>query len=439
MSANEFIIPLCFMLELLISESIFLIHMPKRSHFAWRAVLSLAVYGTAAVWMYHGFIHSPWTLPYRLMFFISFFACAMGSVAVCFRLSATEVVFAATAGYSVEHIADSLVKIILELTNISALDSMAGIVLALILPYAAVAAAFYFLLVKGALLDEKMHYGDRRVVIVSGLNLMICLLLSVIMDSLTLSTEAIVICKVYAMLGCMLCLLLQAGLFQDGKMAQTNRVLQEMIRLEQNQHRISKETIDFINIKCHDLKHQIARLSGMSDEKRQRNVDQLSRAIMIYDSIIKTGNDALDMVLMEKKLLCEKYHIEFSYVADGSCLSAMDETDVYSLFGNMLDNAIESLSREQDEEKRILTLRVYRRMRMAYISVDNYCSTPVIYKDGEIQTTKEQEPGMHGYGLKSIAYIVSSYGGEMLIDTKNSHFVIEIMLPVEAAEEKAVG
>ena len=28
---------------------------------------------------------------------------------------------------------------------------------------------------------------------------------------------------------------------------------------------------------------------------------------------------------------------------------------------------------------------------------------------------------------------------KLLIDTKNSHFVIEIMLPVEAGEEKAAG
>ncbi len=426
-------IPLCFLLEMVISESIFLFHQPRRSRFPLRFALVFVLYATATVATHVAFSALPNTIPYRMVFFLAFFGYSVAAVAACFRLSLTEVVFVATAGYSVQHIADSVVKILLQLLSVSALDSVASVFGYLIAPYAICAALFYFLFIKGALLDEKMQYGDKRVLAISGMNLVLCLVLSVTMDSLTLSTEAIVICKVYAMLGCVLCLLLQVGLFQDGKMAQTNKMLQQMIRLEQNQHRISKETIDFINIKCHDLKHQIDRLNNLSDEKRQKNVAQLSKAIMIYDSIIKTGNDALDMVLMEKKLLCEKYNIQFSYVVDGACLNHMDEVDVYSLFGNMLDNAIESLSKEPDEEKRTVTLRIHRRMKMVYISIDNYCSTPVVVKDGEIQTTKQHEPGMHGYGIKSIAYIVNSYRGDLIISTENHHFVIEIMLPADDA------
>ena len=425
--------PLCFAFELLISESIFLLRQQRKDRFAVRLPLALLIYGAAAVCTNGLFSLIPRTIPVDIIFFLLFFLGSVAVIGACFALPLSQVFFVATAGYSVEHIADSVVKIFMARADLSGMPYAATILLLLIVPYAVCAALFYLLLVRGARLDEKLQYSDKRVLIVSGVNLMICLVLSVVTDHMALSAGAIITSKVYAMLGCMLCLLTQVGLFKDGKMAQTNRTLQQMILIERNQHRLSKEAIDFINIKCHDLKHQIDKLSSMSDDSRKKSVEQLSEAIMIYDSIIKTGNDALDVVLMEKKLLCEKYHIEFSYVVDGKALALMDELDVYSLFGNMLDNAIESLQQEPDEEKRIITLRVYSRMKMLYIDMDNYCGTPVVYKDGEIQTTKAHEPGMHGYGIKSIAYIVSSYGGDLLISTENHHFVLQIMIPENTA------
>ena len=152
---------------------------------------------------------------------------------------------------------------------------------------------------------------------------------------------------------------------------------------------------------------------------------------MIYDSIIKTGNLALDMVVMEKKLLCDKHQIKFSFLGDAAALSMMEEVDVYSLFGNMMDNAIESLQHEPDEERRVMTLTIRPRNRMLYISMDNYYSTPVVYEDGVIQTTKQHEPGMHGYGIRSIEYIINAYKGDLVIKTDNNHFVLEMLLPMQ--------
>lgn len=430
------IIPLCFMFELVISESIFLVHIPRKKPFLLRVILALLAYGALAIGTNCVFSLLPDWIIIRMMFFVVFFTWSILAIRVCFRAPFSQIVFIATAGYSVEHIADSLVKIIIAVCDLSALSGRAQVFLLLILPYAVCAGAFYLLFVKRAMLDETMQDNDKRVLGISALNLVICLGLSVVTDHIELSTAAMVCNKIYSSLGCLLCLLLQVGIFQDSKMTRTNKTLQQMMMLERNQHEISKETINLINIKCHDLKHQIELINTQSDEKRRKNVEELSKAILIYDSIIKTGNEALDMVLMQKKLICEKYHIQFSYVVDGAQLNQMDEVDVYSLFGNMLDNAIESLRQEPNEEKRVMTLKVSAHMKMLYINMDNYCSTPVVYQDGEIQTTKQNEPGMHGYGIKSIAYIVSTYNGDWMISTQDHHFVLEIMLPEDGITAK---
>ena len=423
------IYPLCFAAELLISESIFVLHVRRRPRFVLRLLLSLLVYFAAMVALNARFEQLARSVWMDILFFLCFSFGSAAVMFICFRLTLSQTFFAAAAGYSVEHIADSLLKILISQLPPAESYPAWQIVLGLILPYLLCAALFYFLMVKRAALDDKLPFGDGRVLAVSGLSLCICLVLSVVTDHAQLSSPAFVICKVYAILGCLLCLTAQVGLFRDGKMARTNQILQQMIQIERNQHRLSREAIDFINIRCHDLRKQLDLLSSLSEEKREKSVAELSEAMMIYDRIVKPGSDALDTVLMEKKLLCEKYHIRFSFVGDGGSLAWMDEVDVYSLFGNMLDNAIESLREEPDEDKRLISLRIYSHRRMLYIEADNYYSTPLLYRAGELQTSKRQEPGMHGFGLKSIAYIVNAYKGDLLISTENQHFILQIMLP----------
>lgn len=429
---NALVVPLAFMFELMVSESIFLMKTQRRNHFLLRVIGSVAVLSILAVvsaYLFQGLIQN---YAWRLVYFLLHFAYTGLAIYACFDMPWSHVLFVTVAGYSVEHIADAVVKIVLATTGFTLAGQMVNVfdvLLVFFLPYALNAALFYFLLVKTALLDETVPFNNRRVLTVSIINLLICVVLSGAMDLLELSVAATALGKVQAILGCVLCLILQVGMFQEGKRDRENRTLQQMMQMERNQHRISKETIELINMKCHDLKHQIDRLETMSDAKREKRIAELSHAILIYDSIVKTGCDALDMVLMEKKLLCEKYNIQFSYVVDGLALSGMDETDIYSLFGNMLDNAIESLQMVEDEEKRIMTLHIRPRMKMTYISMDNYYETPVVMRDGEIQTIKKQEPGMHGYGIKSISYIVNQYQGDISIQTENHHFTVEILLP----------
>lgn len=426
--SSSIVITLVFLFQLLLSEAVFLVKSPPREKFLPRCLFALSGYAAAALTLNAVFNQLPQTVLFRLAFFLLFLAFSVLAILFCFRMGLSQAVFVAIAGYSLEHIIDSLVKILMVYTDVEKLPMLAfvGILLTI---YLLLLSHAYFLLVRLSRIEEQMRQCNRTVLAVSGLNLILCLVLSVLLDRYSADGPTMVICKVYAIFGCGLCLALQVGLFRQSKMEKTNKELQQMMEIERRQHLISKETIELINIKCHDMKHQIDKLATQSEEKRSRNIAELSQAILIYDSMIKTGSEALDMVLMEKKLLCEKYQIHFSFLGDGSVLNFMEETDIYSLFGNMMDNAIESLQLEPDPEKRVVSLRINHRSGMIYICMDNYFSTPLRYEDGVMQTTKQHEAGMHGYGIKSISYIVNCYRGDLVITTENSHFVLEMLLP----------
>lgn len=54
-------------------------------------------------------------------------------------------------------------------------------------------------------------------------------------------------------------------------------------------------------------------------------------------------------------------------MADGACLDFMDAVDIYTIFGNALDNAIESVSKLEDPEQRMISVMVFSRADLIFL------------------------------------------------------------------------
>jgi sensor histidine kinase regulating citrate/malate metabolism len=189
------------------------------------------------------------------------------------------------------------------------------------------------------------------------------------------------------------------------------------------------ENAAVINMKCHDLKKQIAMIRKMSDaEQREGSLKQVEKAILIYDGIAKTKNDTVNLIVSEKSMLCEKYGISFSYILKVDHLDKLNELDLYSLLGNALDNAIEEEVKIGEREKRIISLKTEMKDGNIQIHVENYIESRPIFKDGLPVTTKENKQ-WHGYGMKSIKYIAEKYHGTIDISVEDNMFNLDISIP----------
>ena len=111
---------------------------------------------------------------------------------------------------------------------------------------------------------------------------------------------------------------------------------------------------------------------------------------------------------------------------DGKTISFMNSTDVYALFGNLLDNAIESVLKEPDEEKRIISLLVSEKNGGTYIHMENYCGEPVTFENGFPVTTKNDK-AYHGFGVRSIRYLADKYEGNLLMRMEKERFITDIL------------
>lgn len=207
--------------------------------------------------------------------------------------------------------------------------------------------------------------------------------------------------------------------------------VQNVLQNQYVQYKQSRESIDLINYKYHDLKHQIAVLRSEEDpKKREEFLNRMEEEIRQYELQNKTGNKVLDTVLTSKSLYCAKHGITFTCVADGTLLDFMDVMDICSIFGNALDNAIECERKIPDKEKRLIHVTVSQQKNFLILRFENYFEGQLDYNEGKLVTTKKEKE-FHGYGIKSIRYTVSKYEGALSIDTKDNWFDLKILIPMK--------
>lgn len=238
-----------------------------------------------------------------------------------------------------------------------------------------------------------------------------------------------IICRVYAVLCCLFVLTVQTSIRKKAAAEGELRAQRVLWEKKKEQYELSKDTIDHINHKCHDLKHQIAVLRAMgANEQRDQFLQQIEDSVMIYDAAVQTGNEILDVLLTEKSLICEREGITWTCVADGRRLSFLDPIDLYTLFGNALDNAIENVRKLPQVERRVISLTVFDKPELSIIQLENYYDGELRFRDG-LPVTSKADQADHGFGMWSIRNLAEKYGGTISIDTEHSIFLLSITLP----------
>lgn len=234
--------------------------------------------------------------------------------------------------------------------------------------------------------------------------------------------------NIFASVICIVLLFLLINIFEKKDMKRENRELELLLAVQNDAHKRSAESIKLLNIRAHDLKKQIEYLHDLDDETTKNEIlENVEKSIKEYDEIVESGCKALDHVLTEKVHSCRKHNIIFTYMVDGTALSKMKSSDIFSLFGNALDNAIEGVL-EYSDDKRVISLKVMKQGKITLVSIENYCDKEIVYDSGFPITTKKNK-NVHGFGLKSINYIVHKYDGAIKIKNENKMFKLTMVLP----------
>lgn len=420
-----------FSMQILIAESAFFLSWKKRERFWFYLISGLIGYFCVAVCIYEVLHRISSQSPVILIcYYGCLFLTSMGFMKYCFQAEFKELLFAGVCGYATQHIAFALTTAVTEVTHLP-LYGIWDFIWIRFLPYVATAGIVYAFVVRRNAGKGELKRKDIRMVGVSLAIVFTVIILSVLVDHRLFREDSAllqnVFCKIYAVICCIFAIFTAYSVSRQNRILHENEMMESMLHNMSEQQKLSQDAVNIINIKCHDLKYRLSQISKIADAREQKEyIEQVKGAISIYDNIFQTGNDALDLVLTEKSLLCNEYDIKMSCMVDGKLLGFLSSADVYALFGNLMDNAIESVMKETDTDKRIISIRIARRNQGSFIHMENYCKEQVTFVDGLPQTTK-QDKHYHGFGVKSIRYIVDKYKGELLMRAEQERFVVDIL------------
>jgi len=442
--SSLFLYKLLFMSNLIIAETMFLFRLNKKSNYGVRFTLC-TVFSFAFVYFFPILSYSAL---YSSFMFFTFFVLTILTTKVCYDINWRSCLFCTVAGYSMQHLASVLYDIVVTVGRFDGAaqmysDTTAGNINPFtMLIFVEVYALVYWLIFH--LLGHKIE-GNEDLAIKSP-SLLMLLALTVLVE---IVLNAFVIYRKYenldmtyyiaASITNVICsvsvLIIQFELLLRKALENELGIVYQMWRQEQKQFRITKETIDLINMKCHDMKHQIHIISKETaiDPETMRDIEE---TISIYDSIVKTGNQALDIIIAEKSLYCSSNNIFISYMVDGEKLNFMSDTDVYSLFGNLLDNAIQGVL-NLEKDKRIIGITIKAEGKLLSINSHNYCDGEVQIVNG-LPITSSADTDYHGFGAKSMLLIVEKYSGTISFEAKDRIFNLNILFPLAAQEQKPI-
>lgn len=381
----------------------------------------------------------------RSTIYIALFAATIAHVRLCFDEPFLTILFCCSVAYAAQNLCYKLYLTVVcgaELLRFSG-GSFPFDVYSVLFHhgfYVAAALVLYWLFLRRAARLAAICRLDRQMLSLSVVVLLITAILCSVEDvyfaRLSIGWEnqfehtALFVLRqagnLFSVTCCAIVLLLAWRTIEQRELAQEVEYLQHTIRQSQRQYEISRDTIERINIKCHDIKYQIASLAAQGRPLGPDAVYDLEKAISIYDTRIETHNQLLDVLLTEKSLYCEQNGIQLSCMVDGEKLAFLENSDLYCLFGNVIDNALEAVAAVPQRERRIINLVVKARGCMLLIQQDNYFDGTLTFQNGLPLTTKA-DTSCHGFGLRSIQMIVHKYDGELTAHVDGDVFHLNIL------------
>ncbi|MBR4165175.1 MAG: sensor histidine kinase [Lachnospiraceae bacterium] len=422
-------INLSIFLETVVMAHLFGLDLPKRGAYPLRLIGSTAVLGAAAYFIPLFPLRSFWfDWGYSVAMYLALLLFAVLSAAFCLRAAWINCLFCAVGGYAVHHLGGEISSILAELLWHGAYRSVFEppylylYLLSMTATYAVVLALFRRNRSAQTLMNR------RRVVLLA----LLVVTLNIVISSYAMMTEMyedsirnpVSAVDLYNCVSGFLAINILFGLLEHGRLEREAEILNNLYRENIRQYEVSKATMESL----HDLKHRINALMAGNAALSEAERRDLSDKIFIFDSAAKTGNETLDIILTEKRMLCHQYGIEFDCMADGSRLAFMDVYELYSLFGNALSNAIEAAAGQLEGSPRLIFLSVSGSDRYTAVHIENTFNGQIRIVDG-IPETNKPDRAAHGFGMKSMQRITEKYHGTMTVTVKDDLFHLDLLFP----------
>lgn len=436
------LIKILFGVELLLAEFLFCGKLKRRNHFALRAVSSILI-----TLMILGAFPVPVNLTdrfgplYGIFMYSAFYFLTVLCLMFCFQEKIWLILFISAAAYTIEHIASCANSIfnqfdhMIPTVQLPILGLSAYRILTYIITLGGIYILAYFIVVRRLQLDETLQFAKKTILFLCGTVIVVNHAFILLYFGLIPENQMIDNVLVYAfnIVCCILILAMQTSVYEHTQNLKEFAVIEKLWQQAKEQYKVSKENIDAMNIRCHDMKHLIHK---MEQEHNAKELDDISKIIESYDVGVETGNEILDVILTEKAMYCQRNGIQFTCIVNGQILDFIGTTDLYVLFGNLIDNCINAVKYLQQENRKNIRINVNQEKQFVIINTENYYEAELEFVNGLPVTTNSDKMN-HGYGMRSIENMVKKYNGQLNIRAEDGIFSLSILIPIPKKQKKS--
>jgi sensor histidine kinase regulating citrate/malate metabolism len=177
----------------------------------------------------------------------------------------------------------------------------------------------------------------------------------------------------------------------------------------------------------HDLNnHLIAIKRHIIDQDYKKSLDYIERieeSISEIPQLSSTNNSTLNAILDVKRMICHNEHIDLKCYLQND-LPEFDTFSFSTIFGNLMDNAIEAEKKEEQKEIRIAIVSENGFIR---ITIQNRVQQNVLV-NGQLPSTSKNNKESHGLGMLSVAETISKVNGVIDIYEKGGWFIVDVLM-----------
>lgn len=206
----------------------------------------------------------------------------------------------------------------------------------------------------------------------------------------------------------------------------------QQANLEKIYYQNIQDTITALRSWKHDCHHHIQTMQILFDNGKLQELraylNQFHQNFVDSTLMFATGHPALDAILTSKILIAKTNQIATKNEIFLSTQIQIPQTDLCTLLGNLLENAIDACIQHRADQKPYIHLIMKTQNKMLYVKIANTSNGHYNFHKKQLATTKTQ-PG-HGYGCKRITKIVKQYGGFCLFEPKEDSFTATVALPL---------
>ena len=192
-----------------------------------------------------------------------------------------------------------------------------------------------------------------------------------------------------------------------------------------------KRAKEMISVWKHDMNNQLEILRYYADnhdvEHLKKSLGEMEQNFERITDIQSTGSSMIDACISSKLIVAHAKQIPFTMNISRISDCAIRESDLCTMLGNLLTNAIEACEKIQNPDERYIDLSIFQVRDMVHIDILNSSEGKYSMKNKKLLTSKS-EPN-HGWGLANVERTLKKHNAFFQINPDTDYFQIRLFIP----------